>query len=112
MRSFDSLEDPMQIEHAAIWCRDLEAMRAFYVSYFGASPNQKYVNHAKGYQSYFLSFDSGARLELMHMHSIPDPASEPSQQFIGLVRLGREHFANQAFLFLDHRNRLPDADSK
>lgn len=55
----------MKIDHVAIWVSDLEMMRQFYVTYFGAVSNSKYENSAKGFQSYFLTFDGGARLELM-----------------------------------------------
>lgn len=53
------------ISHAAIWVSDLEKMRAFYERYFGAEPSAKYVNSIKRFESYFLGFESGARLELM-----------------------------------------------
>lgn len=55
----------MRIAHAALWVRDLEAMRAFYESRFGGVSGKKYENPAKGFESYFISFESGARLELM-----------------------------------------------
>jgi lactoylglutathione lyase len=57
----------MKFEHMAIWCRNLELMRTFYMKYFTMSSNEKYENHAKKYTSYFLSFDtdSSTRLELM-----------------------------------------------
>ena len=78
----------MKIEHVAIWSRDIERMKTFYVTYFGASPNVKYLNPDKGFESYFLSFDSGARLEIMQMRSIPESANDPIRQHIGLI-----HFA-------------------
>jgi len=56
----------MKIEHIAIWAIDLENMRRFYENFFGATANDLYVNPKKQFSSYFLSFDSGARLELMH----------------------------------------------
>ena len=59
----------MKIEHIAIWTQDLERLKDFYVTYFEAQANDKYVNPTKGFESYFLSFTSGARLELM---SLPD----------------------------------------
>lgn len=77
----------MRIEHIAIWCRDLELLRAFYEAYFGARSNEKYVNEATGFESYFLSFDSGARLELMRSPSIPRTTNDPHKQFTGLVYL-------------------------
>lgn len=77
----------MRIEHVAIWCRELEILRAFYETHFGARSNEKYVNEATGFESYFLSFDSGARLELMRLPSISQTASDPHRQFTGLVHL-------------------------
>ena len=54
------------IEHAALWTPDLERARTFYESFFDATAGDKYVNPEKQFSSYFLAFDSGARLELMH----------------------------------------------
>lgn len=56
----------MRIEHVALWVKDLEQMKGFYCVYFGASSSEKYVNVKKRFSSYFLSFGSGARLEIMH----------------------------------------------
>jgi lactoylglutathione lyase len=36
----------MYIEHLALWCRDLEAMKAFYETYFDAQSNEKYVSNS------------------------------------------------------------------
>ena len=77
----------MRIEHIAIWCRDLEGLRDFYETYFGARLNKKYANEATGFKSYFLSFDSGARLELMCRPSIPQSTNDPHNQVIGLAHL-------------------------
>ncbi len=60
----------MKIEHIAVWVEDLETVRAFYERFFGARAETKYVNLAKQFESYFLSFESGARLELMYKSSI------------------------------------------
>jgi lactoylglutathione lyase len=60
----------MQIDHVAIWTRNLERLRAFFVSYFGATAGPRYVNPAKQLVSYSLTFESGARLELMSAPSI------------------------------------------
>ena len=56
----------MKIEHVAIWVKELEQMRTFYERYFSVTSNKKYVNPEKGFSSYFLSFHTGARLEIMH----------------------------------------------
>jgi lactoylglutathione lyase len=78
----------LHIEHIAIWVNDLEQMRAFYMHYFGAKSNEKYVNAKKQFESYFLSFDTGARLELMRMQGIPASTNDIYKQFSGLI-----HFA-------------------
>ena len=79
----------MIIEHLAIWTQNLEALKDYYVQYFGAQPNDKYTNLQKQFQSYFLSFASGARLELMSRPDIPANANDPvSAQYLGLI-----HFA-------------------
>lgn len=55
----------MRIEHVAIWTKDLEMMKSFYEKFFNGIINKKYVNEKKQFHSYFLTFESGARLELM-----------------------------------------------
>jgi lactoylglutathione lyase len=56
----------MTIEHVALWTDDLERSRDFYVAHFAAAAGARYHNPAKGFSSYFLRFESGARLEIMH----------------------------------------------
>lgn len=56
---------PMRIEHIAIWTKNLEELKTFYESYFQAEASKKYTNADTQFESYFLSFPSGARLELM-----------------------------------------------
>lgn len=55
----------MHIEHIAIWTKDLEKMRTFYERYFGAKSSKKYTNPKTRFQSYFLSFSTGSRIELI-----------------------------------------------
>lgn len=77
----------MRIEHLAIWVKDLELMREFYETYFGAKSGNKYYNPTKNFTSYFLSFEDGPRLELMNC---PDMAKKSIDggEYIGIV-----HFA-------------------
>lgn len=77
----------MKIEHVAIWTRDLERLKAFYTAYFDARAGDKYVNREKQFESYFLEFSAGARLELMSMPSIPASANDSERQFTGLIHL-------------------------
>ena len=55
----------MQIDHIALCVRDLEAMRDFYIAHFGAVAGELYHNPRSGLRTYFLTFDGGARVELM-----------------------------------------------
>lgn len=55
----------MKIEHAALYVRDLEGAKRFFETYFEVKSNQLYHNQKTGFQSYSLSFDEGARLEIM-----------------------------------------------
>ena len=65
----------MRLEHVALYVEDLEAMKAFYVRHFGATANNKYHNQHTGLQTYFLSFDGGARLEIMQRPGMSPRAS-------------------------------------
>ncbi|WP_297706712.1 VOC family protein [uncultured Eudoraea sp.] len=78
----------MKLEHVAIWTKKLELLKNFYVSYFGGKANTLYYNHTKGFQSYFLTFDSGARLELMYMPGIPENRNDTiGKQHLGIIHL-------------------------
>ena len=56
----------MKIDHVALFCRDLEAMRQFFLDYFEAVSNEQYHNPRTGLRTYILTFpNGGARLELM-----------------------------------------------
>ncbi|HDX9627247.1 TPA: VOC family protein [Bacillus cereus] len=62
----------MKIEHIAIWVNDLEGMRDFYKQYFNGEENSLYHNPKKQFESYFITFEGGARLELMKQVGIDD----------------------------------------
>ncbi len=55
----------IRIEHVAIWVRDIDRVAQFYARYFGARVGDLYRNERKGFESRFLEFASGARLEIM-----------------------------------------------
>lgn len=67
----------MKISNVAMWVEDLEKMRDFFEHYFDTINGKKYSNPLKGYESYMLSFDDGARLELMKKIEKPDSSGEP-----------------------------------
>lgn len=57
----------MNIDHIAIWVKNLETMRMFYCKHFKLKSNSRYHNPSKNFSSYFLSFPGNtSRIELMH----------------------------------------------
>jgi lactoylglutathione lyase len=77
----------MRIEHVALWTSDIERLRVFYERYFDARSGARYENPRKRFQSYFLRFASGARLELMHRPDVPLDAADPEAQRTGFIHL-------------------------
>ena len=99
----------MRKDHAALFCKDLEQMRQFFINYFDARSNEQYHNPRTGLRTYILSFTEGStRLELMQRTEQREPSSslewpsrdgrrqsqrpdvqdaDPSQPAIGYVHL-------------------------
>ena len=63
----------MKIDHVAMYVNDLERAKDFFVRYLGGKAGDCYHNKTTGFRSYFLSFDDGARLELMTKPELADP---------------------------------------
>ena len=78
----------MHIEHIALWTNDVERCARFFATYFGAEAGPRYVNAAKGFESCFLSFKDGARIELMKTTVLAPVVIAPGAQ-----RMGLTHFA-------------------
>ena len=62
----------MKIEHVALYVNDLEAARDFFTTYLSGKSNDGYHNPRTDFRSFFISFDDGARLELMTKPEIVD----------------------------------------
>lgn len=62
----------MKIEHIALYVNDLEGARNFFVNYFDAKANEGYHNARTDFRSYFLTFEDGARLEIMTKPELTD----------------------------------------
>ena len=76
----------MRIDHIALFCRDLEAMRQFFLDYFEAVSNEQYHNPRTGLRTYRLSFTDGStRLELMQRPDVAD--ADPSVAAIGFIHV-------------------------
>lgn len=98
----------MIFEHTAIWTDNLEKLKEFYVRYLDGISNEKYINEKKQYQSYFVSFGSGARLELMTRPNIPDNQNDTiSLQYKGIIHLAFEAATRQE---VDEKARIFAAD--
>ena len=61
-----SMNNSLKIEHIALWVKDLDKMKNFYMKYLKMKCGKKYINKNNRFSSFFLSFGEGARLELMH----------------------------------------------
>lgn len=78
----------MTIDHVAIWTNQLEKLKDYYVRYFDGESNQKYTNKDRNFESYFVSFESGSRLELMQMPGIPPNLNDTvGKQYQGIIHL-------------------------
>ena len=62
----------MTIEHIAMYVNDLEKARDFFVKYLDGKSNDGYHNKTTDFRSYFISFDDGARLEIMNKPGLID----------------------------------------
>ncbi len=76
----------IKIDHLALYVRDLDTTKGFFVKYFNAKFNELYHNTTTGFKSYFLSFDGGCCLEIM---SRPGLVEERNSD----LRYGYIHFA-------------------
>ena len=67
----------MKIEHIAMYAKNLEAAREFFTAFLNGHSNDGYHNQNTDFRSCFISFDDGARLELMTRAGGSDKAPEP-----------------------------------
>jgi lactoylglutathione lyase len=78
-----------------MWTTDLDRLAAFYQQHFGASIGPKYTNPAKGFESRFLTFEVGTRIELMQSSLLEPVRIDRGSQRMGLTHLaiavGSEH---------------------
>ena len=65
------------VEHIAIWVQDIEKVCGFYQKYLGGAVQPEYHNPTKGFTSRFITFEGGARIEVMHRTDIESSISCP-----------------------------------
>ena len=95
----------MRIEHVAMYVNDLEGAKSFFESYLGASANKEYHNKMTDFRSYFLTFDDGARLEIMNRPGMDDP--EKTLNRTGLIHIA---FSVGSKEKVDELTRLLESD--
>lgn len=91
----------MRIEHVALYVNELEEARDFFVNYLEGRSNDGYHNKNTGFRSYFICFDSGARLEIMSKPGMLDDEKD----------LNRTGYAHVAFS-VGSRERVNELTSK
>ena len=79
----------MKIEHIAMYVNDMECARDFFIKYLSGKSDDGYQNTKTGFRSYFISFDDGARLEIMNKPNMVDADKD-------LNRTGLIHIAFSA----------------
>ena len=75
----------MKIEHIAMYVNDLERAKDFFVKYLDGRASDVYHNQRTDFRSYFISFDNGARLEIMTKPSLED--TEKTLNRTGLIHI-------------------------
>lgn len=80
----------MNLEHVAIWVKDLELMKQFYEKYFNTKVSTLYHNDKTGFSSYFLEFESGSRIELSNKKFLSGHAADALGYAHIAISLGSE----------------------
>ena len=83
----------MKIEHIAIWVKDIDKVCEFYRKYFGGVVHPIYHNPAKQFTSRFVTFDDGARLEVMHRPDICVERNVGTVEMFHVEHLGFTHLS-------------------
>jgi len=77
----------MKLHHIAIWVDNLDKIKDYYMKHFGALSNEMYTNTTTGFRSYFLSFDSGSQIEVMHRADIVQNQNSTIDQYKGYIHI-------------------------
>lgn len=91
----------MNLDHIALYVLDLEKARDFFMKYFNANANDMYMNPRTGLKTYFLTFDGGAKLEIMHRPDLVPNRYEPFKQ--GYIHIAFRVGSKDKVNLLTHR---------
>lgn len=96
----------MHIAHVALWTNQLDQLKNFYETYFKAKVGNLYRNPTNDFESYFLSFSTSTRLELMQQPGIQNISSRSPVRSTGYAHLsfatGSEKAVNELTARLQH----------
>ncbi len=67
----------MKIEHVALYVKDLEKAKDFFVTYLNGKANNGYHNQNTNFRSYFITFEDVARLEIMIRPELVEQVKNP-----------------------------------
>ena len=93
----------MKIDHLAMYVIDLERTKEFFICYFNALAGKKYHNPRTDFESYFLSFEDGSRLEIMTRPGLAGNKKNPMQ--CGFIHLAFSVGSKENVDALTHRLR-------
>ena len=78
----------MKVDHIGVFVKDLKKIGDFYEKYFNGKVSQPaYHNPKKNFTSHFITFESGAKIEIMHQPTIPELKQEPEAQHTGYIHV-------------------------
>lgn len=77
-----------RIDHMALYVRDLEEARRFFLEFFNGSSNQMYHNPVTGLRTYFISFPEGGRIEIMNRPDLVENGLSPLRRGYSHIAMG------------------------
>ena len=103
----------MNVNHIAIWTKHIEVLKLFYIKYFGVEANNKYRNPSRELESYFLTFDTGCRLELMKVPYLGEASHKLISGFAHIsISVGSMGEVNELTNRLRHDGYVVDSEPR
>ena len=98
----------MTLDHVAIWTDQLEILKNYYVRYFDGKSNQKYMNPKTGLETYFITFASGTKLELMCLPVLAENKNDATIPYRSITHLA---FGMETMQDIDEKLRQLETDN-
>ncbi len=76
----------MKIAHFALWTQQLDVQARFWVDFFAASINEKYLSQTNpGFASYFVTIDDEVVIELMSKPGLQQASADNNHAGFGRI---------------------------